>query len=67
MQELKNYRIKMGYTYQDMADFLDISKSFYWQIENNRRTLTYKMSIKIAAIFHKKPDDLFYGEFKNKD
>ncbi len=50
-----------------MANFLNISKTFYWQIENQKRTLTYKMANRIAAVFHKKPDDLFYEEFKNTD
>jgi putative transcriptional regulator len=50
-----------------MANFLDISKAFYWQIENKKRTLSYKMAVKIASIFHKLPDEIFYDEFKNKN
>jgi putative transcriptional regulator len=67
MEKLKNLRLKNGYTYQDMADILNISKSFYWQIENSKRTLSYIMAIKIGKVFHKMPDDIFYDDFKNKD
>jgi len=60
-------RSKERFTHQDMANFLNISKAFYWQIENKKRTLSYKMAVRIADIFHKKPDEIFYDEFKNKD
>lgn len=67
MEILKNLRLKERFTYQEMANFLDISKAFYWQIENKKRTLSYKMAVNIATIFHRKPDEIFYDEFKNKD
>ena len=60
MEKLKQIRTEFGYTYQKMAELLKISKTFYWQIENKQRTLTYEMAKKIADIFKKKPDDLFY-------
>jgi putative transcriptional regulator len=65
--ELKALRQKEKFTHQDMANFLDISKAFYWQIENRKRTLTYTMAIKIASVFHKKPDEIFFNEFKSKN
>ena len=67
MGKLKEYRKKFGYNYQDMADFLKITKSFYWQIENNQRRLSYKMAVKIAEIFKTKPDKIFYDDFKSLD
>lgn len=67
MERLKELRLANGYTYQDMANFLKISKAFYWQIENQKRTLTYRMSLRIAIIFKIKPDEIFYEEFKNKE
>lgn len=66
MEILKALRISNGFTYQDMANQLCISKAFYWQIENKKRNLTYKMSVRISDIFSKKPDEIFYEEFKNK-
>ena len=67
MEILKALRKTNEYTYQDMANLLKISKAFYWQIENKKRTLTYNMSVKIANVFKTKPDEIFYEEFKNKE
>jgi len=67
MNELKNVRVKNGISMQQMADILKISKTFYWQLENRKRRLSYDMAVKIADIFSLKPDDLFYDEFKNKE
>lgn len=59
---LKSLRIKHGYTYQDMADILQICKAYYWQIEHKNRRLSYDMAKKIAQIFGLRPDDIFYDE-----
>ena len=67
MKELKELRKKFGYNYQDMADFLGITKSFYWQIENKQRRLSYAMAVRIAKIFKTTPDKIFYEEFKSLD
>lgn len=64
MEKLKKIRIKNELTCGDMAIKLGISKPFYWQIENGKRNLSYKMAVKIASIFKMKPDDIFYNEFK---
>lgn len=67
MKKLKELRKSNNISYQDIADKLNISKTFYWQIENGKRRLTYIMAIKIAEIFKLKPDDIFYEEMKNLD
>lgn len=64
MEKLKKIRIKKGLTCGDMALKLGISKPFYWQIENDKRNLSYRMAVKIASIFKMKPDDIFYSDFK---
>ena len=64
MKKLKKLRIKNGLTCDDMAIKLGISKPFYWQIENDKRNLSYKMAVKIASIFKMRPDDIFYKDFK---
>ena len=64
MEKLKKIRVKSGLTCGDMAQKLDISKPFYWQIENGKRNLSYKMAVKIASIFKMRPDDIFYKDFK---
>ena len=61
--KLKKLRNKCGYTMQNMADMLKISKPYYSQIENNKRNLSYNLAIKISNIFNLKPDDIFYNDF----
>lgn len=67
MNELKNRRKSKNYTCRDMAEKLNVSKPFYWQLENRKRRLSYEMAVKIADILKTKPDKLFYEEFKNKE
>lgn len=67
MEFLKVIRKKNQLTLEEMADCLGISKPFYWQIENEKRKLTYSMALKISAIFNLKPDDVFYEYFKTKE
>lgn len=67
MKTLKTYRIKNNYSYQNMADLLNISKTFYWQLENKKRRLSYDMAIKIANIFSATPDEIFYEDIKKED
>ncbi len=62
---LRNLREQRNYTISDMANKLEISKSYYCQIEQKRRRLHYEMAKKIAFIFNLKPDDLFYEEYKD--
>ncbi len=67
MNELKEIRKKRKYTCEYMANHLKISKPFYWQIENGKRRLSYKMAVKIAKVFNLKPDDIFYKDFNDMD
>ncbi len=64
--ELKKSRKKKKYTCKYMGEKLKVSKTFYWQIENCKRRLSYEMAVKISDILETKPDKLFYDEFKNK-
>lgn len=66
-ETLKQYRHKFNYTCLDMAKKLNISKTFYWQLENGKRTLSYKMAYKISFILKTKPDKLFYNHYKDCD
>ncbi len=66
-KKLKEMRKEEGLTYQKMADKLNVSKCYYWQIENGQRTLKYSMAFKIAQIFKTKPDKIFLDEIKNSD
>lgn len=61
---LKRNRKEKKYTCKDMAEMLNISPSYYSQIENGKRELDYKMAVKIALIFGLCPDDIFYKYFE---
>jgi putative transcriptional regulator len=61
---LKELRIKNKYTVRDMAKKLKISPSYYNLLEKGTRTLSYEMAKKIATIFKKKPDKIFYLDYK---
>ena len=60
MEKLKKSRRDNKYTVYYMAKELNITPSFYSQIENKRRRLFYDMAVKIADIFNTTPDELFY-------
>lgn len=60
MEKLKKLRKEHKYTIYDMAKILEITPSFYSQIENKKRRLFYDTAVKIATIFNMKPDELFY-------
>jgi len=59
MSNLKRIRKENGYTIYDMAKKLDITPSYYSQLENKKRRLFYDMAYKIASIFNMKPDSIF--------
>lgn len=58
--KLKKIRKQNNYTIYDMAKMLNITASFYSQIENKKKRLFYDMAIKISSIFNMKPDQIFY-------
>ena len=66
IEKLRELRTQNHYTYQYMSDLLDISKTFYWQIENQKRNLSYAMAYEIAKIFAMKPDEIFFETFNKK-
>lgn len=61
-ERLTSLREECNYSYQDMADFLNISKCYYWQLEHKKRRLYYDMAKKIANVFGLRPDELFFDE-----
>jgi len=65
-EKLRNLRYEKGYTTRQMSEMLGISKAFYCQLENNKRTLSYKMAYRMAKIFNLKPDDVFYEDFNER-
>lgn len=61
-QKLASIREEKGFTYQDMAEKLGISKCYYWQLEHKKRRLYYDLAKHIAWILEMKPDELFFDE-----
>lgn len=61
-ENLKRIRETERKTYQEVADAIGVSKPYYWQIENGKRRLSYELAVRIAAVFNKKPDDIFLPE-----
>lgn len=64
MNILKEYREKNQYNYKQMADLLNISKTYYWQIENHKRRLSYYMAFKISILLNTRPDTLFFAYYE---
>lgn len=62
LEKLKKNRINENLTCQQVADRAGISKEHYWFIENGKRGLTYDMAARIAKVFNKKPDDIFFED-----
>lgn len=59
-EKLKELRKKKGFTQKQIAEQLNITISFYSQLENKKKKLYYDTAIKIADIFNMRPDELFY-------
>ena len=62
--KLQELRKAHNLSYDEIAKALNISKAYYWQIENGNRNLYYKLAKKIASYFNMKPDDIFYDDLK---
>lgn len=59
LEKLKEIRTRENMTYQQVADQVNISKEYYWMIENGKRRLTYELAVKIAKVFKSSPDYIF--------
>lgn len=64
-QKLVDRRLKFNYSLNDMAKKLNISKTYYWQIENKKRGISYKIAFNISKILKCKPDSLFFDDFNS--
>ncbi len=62
MHVLKQHRLDKGYSCEMMARKLCISKTYYWQIEQGKRRITYELAMKMAEVFNTTPDTLFYED-----
>lgn len=65
-EKLRKLRKEKKLTVYDMGKLLDITPSFYSQIENKKRRLFYDTAVKISLIFNMSPNDLFYLSKRKK-
>lgn len=64
MNRLIELRKQKKLTVIEISKLVGISATYYWQIENKKRRLYYELAVKIAKVFNKKPDEVFYEEYK---
>lgn len=62
MYVLKQHRMNKGYSCEAISRKLGISKTYYWQIEQGKRRITYDLALKMADIFKATPDTLLYED-----
>lgn len=56
--KLKNMRMEMGLTPDELAEALDMTKTLIWSFEINKKEPTYSHLIRIADYFHVSVDYL---------
>ena len=59
LEDLRREREELGYTCTDIGNMFGLSKSGYRQIEIGKTILSYERAVEIAALFGRKPDDIF--------
>ena len=59
-------RDRKKYTLKKMGMRLGITKQYVWDLEDGRKTLSYKMAFKISKILDSTPDDIFLKDHKRK-
>jgi len=64
---VEELRRKNNYTYLQIAQMLNCSKTYTWQLITGKRRMNYEQAIIIASIFNMKPDELFYTDFMNEE
>lgn len=60
LQKLKQKRIEKGWTCEEVANKVGITKMHYWYIENDKRNLKIDLALKIANALKEDPKDLFF-------
>ncbi len=61
-KKLRELREKNNYSLKVMSEATGLCRSYYWQIENGQRGLTYENAKKIAKVFNLRPDDIFFDD-----
>lgn len=58
-KDLRDRRVLLGYTGEEIAKKVGITKGYYSLLETGNRRITYELALKIANILGVKPDDIF--------
>lgn len=66
IEELRKKRFQRGYSCELMSRKLKISKTYYWQLEQGKRRLSYNLALKMANIFKCTIDELFANYYMKK-
>lgn len=61
-EKLRKLREERNLSYAKIASDLNLSTSYYWQLENKKKNLYYNTALKIASYFNLKPDDIFFEQ-----
>lgn len=56
-----------NYTFKNISNLIGYQDDYVKKIIDNKKALTYEDAVKISSIFHMKPDDIFYTEYKSKE
>lgn len=65
-KRLQVVRTKKKYTLKKLGRRLGITKQYVWDIEDGRKTLSYKMAFKMSKILESTPDEIFLKDYKRK-
>lgn len=60
INKLYDLRKETGLTQLEIANILSISRSYYGMIETGSRNTTLDLAIKIAKVFNKKVEEIFW-------
>ena len=66
-RKLRAMREARGYTMEQMAEMLDITRQYYGMIEAGKRTPALPLAQKMSAIFGVDVNDLFSGPEGNDE
>lgn len=62
LAKFREIRKQKGLNLEDIATKLNVSKAYVSMMETGKRSLDYLMAIKMAEIFDRKPDDIFFED-----
>jgi transcriptional regulator with XRE-family HTH domain len=60
MKDLLKLRKKLNFTQKEMAEYLDVSISFYAKVENNTKMPSYNFIMKIKHKFPEFDTNIFF-------